>query len=98
MVEAVDIRAMLDAIMSAPKREPDTLFMSPFYYDTLKVEVEIQNRFAGRNWRRIKRERRKAHDLVKWKHRNKGRVMFAIDKTAMGFDLWRSSPLKVGEW
>lgn len=85
-----DIDAMLQAVYSAPKHEPDTLIVSPFFYDTMRVEIDTRSRFAGRDRRRIKRELRKAHALVKWKHKNQGRVMFAVDSEVIRYNPWRS--------
>lgn len=91
-----DILKMIEAVRSAPKPQHDTIIMSPFYYDTMRAEIDVRSAFKGRNWRRIKRERRKAHLKVKAKHRGredmKGAAYFA-DSSKL---FWRSSvPMRI---
>lgn len=85
-----DILKMMEGVRDIPS-QPDTIIVSPFFYDTIQAEIGVKDAFEGRNWRRIKRERRKARLKVRAKHRGleamRGAVYFA-DSSKL---FWRSS-------
>ena len=90
-----DILKMMEGVKAVPS-QPDTIIVSPFFYDTIQAEIEVKDAFKGRNWRRIKRERRKARLKVKAKHRGreamKGAAYFANSSKLF----WRSSvPMRI---
>lgn len=65
------MQRLMNEIMSRPRAQPDMMIVDPVWYDTMKLTQETLDKFQHRNWRRLKREMRKAMLLVRKRDRER---------------------------
>ncbi len=65
------VQQLMREIMSRPSKQPDLIMVDPYWYDTLKTTQEVLSKYENRNWRRLKREMRKAMLQVRRRDRER---------------------------